>query len=712
MQHLSIKFLPASGNHEFMYNYGDIDVVVVSTKSIKPSHPHAITIYNEQLMMMADLYSGNLADEKSLMKCSGRSIKAKLIGKEIWVPGKYFLLVRNCTTEEVSRFDLTLDEHCEMRVTGCRECSKVSVEAVLCGELYIGSSLAWREFSKRPGVRQLRDWAVARAQQNVLNDMRSDEQGTNRMLSFNNNLLVTMHGDDSLILNVNLLARSVAKGRLVKQISCTELDDPTVGPNRYDKLNELFEKDSDAPWEDNSNKKFIIVFYNIGILAGASGKAIIKKLMTYWPREDKSFIFYGTRAEIDALLEQNPSMKEHFPVYNRLAVEPSTLEEIIMLFSRKLRYASLRLSPAATDKLCRLIIEAHKQGLANQWTVKAVNHYVNDNLKPAFCHNVIERMAVNSDSGSPDEVLPEDIDESFFSITQATTDQLLDGFNEIVGLEEIKRNIVTLSNRTRFYQERRQLGLHTSDEAAFHAVFMGNPGTGKTTVAKMLGKIYHSLGILSRGEVISVDRSQMVGEFIGQTEQNMKQILAEAQGNVLFVDEAYNLYKEDCGKDYGRIAVECLLDVLSRKNPDMLIVFAGYEQEMKRLLTMNPGLDGRFPYKFYFPDCTADQLMQIARLILAKDQYILTTAAVALLEKSIREAVSHKDRTFGNARWVGQYVRNGIIPAMADRLTSMVHAFTPEVYQTIEAADIKTAHERFNAGTLQLSQRSVVGFRA
>jgi hypothetical protein len=144
----------------------------------------------------------------------------------------------------------------------------------------------------------------------------------------------------------------------------------------------------------------------------------------------------------------------------------------------------------------------------------------------------------------------------------------------------------------------------------------------------------------------------------------------------------------------------------------MLIVFAGYEQEMKRLLTMNPGLDGRFPYKFYFPDCTADQLMQIARLILAKDQYILTTAAEALLEKSIREAVSHKDRTFGNARWVGQYVRNGIIPAMADRLTSMVHAFTPEVYQTIEAADIETAHERFNAGTLQLSQRSVVGFRA
>ena len=293
-----------------------------------------------------------------------------------------------------------------------------------------------------------------------------------------------------------------------------------------------------------------------------------------------------------------------------------------------------------------------------------------------------------------------------------TTEQLLDGFNEIVGLEEIKRNIITLSNRMRFYQQRRQLGLYTSDEAAFHAVFMGNPGTGKTTVAKMLGKTYHSLGILSRGEVICVDRSLMVGEFIGQTEQNMKQILAEARGNVLFVDEAYTLYKEDCNKDFGRIAVECLLDVLSRKNPDMLIIFAGYEQEMKRLLSMNQGLDGRFPYKFYFPDCTAEQLMQIAKLILAKDQYILTPEAEALLEKSIREAVSHKDRAFGNARWVGQYVRNGIIPAMADRLSSMVHAFTPEVYQTIEAADVKTAHDRYNAGTLQLSQRGIVGFRA
>ena len=713
MQHLSIQFLPASGNHEFMYNYGDIDVVVVSTKSVKPSHPHAIVIYNEQLMMMASVYCGNLAEEGSLMKCSGRSIHAKLKSKSIWMPGKYFLLVRNCKTEKVCRFDLTMDEHGEMQVTARKECSRMSVEAALCGELYLESWTSWSGLSIQPGVLQLRQWAIMRAQQNILNNMRSNGDDSSNKLLFNNNMLVEKVGNDPGGVTAKMLAGIIAAGYMRKTVNCEELDDVTENtPNRYDKLNALFENTSEVPWEDNSDKKTIYVFYNIGILATASGRIIVKKLLSRWPNESNCAIFYGTRAEIDAMLEQNPSMKEIFPAANRVAMEPPTLEELIELFCTELRYAKLSLSPAATDKLCRLVTEAYNQGITKHWDTKSVSHYVNDIVKPAYCRHLIERLVDDPDVNACEQVQPGDIDESFFSTTQVTTEQLLDGFNEIVGLEEIKRNIITLSNRMRFYQQRRQLGLYTSDEAAFHAVFMGNPGTGKTTVAKMLGKTYHSLGILSRGEVICVDRSLMVGEFIGQTEQNMKQILAEARGNVLFVDEAYTLYKEDCNKDFGRIAVECLLDVLSRKNPDMLIIFAGYEQEMKRLLSMNQGLDGRFPYKFYFPDCTAEQLMQIAKLILAKDQYILTPEAESLLEKSIREAVSHKDRTFGNARWVGQYVRNGIIPAMADRLSSMVHAFTPEVYQTIEAADVKTAHDRYNAGTLQLSQRGIVGFRA
>lgn len=218
--------------------------------------------------------------------------------------------------------------------------------------------------------------------------------------------------------------------------------------------------------------------------------------------------------------------------------------------------------------------------------------------------------------------------------------------------------------------------------------------------------------MLSKGEVICVDRSRIVGRFIGDTEDNVKNLLREAQGNVLFIDEAYSLYSSEGTNDYGRRAVESLLTSLSEKNPDMLVIFAGYKEEMDRLMTMNPGLVGRFPYKFHFRDYTADELMQIAQSLLARDEYMLTDEAEALLLQTIRDTVAQKNKNFGNARWIEQYVSNGIIPALADRLASTAHPFTREVYQRIEATDIQRAYEKFNPKTIELKPRRQVGFSA
>ena len=218
--------------------------------------------------------------------------------------------------------------------------------------------------------------------------------------------------------------------------------------------------------------------------------------------------------------------------------------------------------------------------------------------------------------------------------------------------------------------------------------------------------------MLSKGEVICVDRSRIVGRFIGDTEDNVKNLLREAQGNVLFIDEAYSLYSSEGTNDYGRRAVESLLTSLSEKNPDMLVIFAGYKEEMDRLMTMNPGLVGRFPYKFHFRDYTADELMQIAQSLLARDEYMLTDEAEALLLQTIRDTVAQKNKNFGNARWIEQYVSNGIIPALADRLASTAHPFTREVYQRIEATDIQRAYEKFNPKTIELKPCRQVGFSA
>ena len=149
----------------------------------------------------------------------------------------------------------------------------------------------------------------------------------------------------------------------------------------------------------------------------------------------------------------------------------------------------------------------------------------------------------------------------------------------------------------------------------------------------------------------------------------MKVILEEAKGNVLFIDEAYNLNTgSDDRKDFGFRVLDSLLTVLTQPNPDMLIIFAGYEKEMDDMLNSNPGLQGRFPYRYQFDDYSAEQLMEIALKIFERDEYILSDEALAVMRDDIALTLSMKRPNFANARWVEQFVNNGIIPAMADRI--------------------------------------------
>jgi SpoVK/Ycf46/Vps4 family AAA+-type ATPase len=224
-------------------------------------------------------------------------------------------------------------------------------------------------------------------------------------------------------------------------------------------------------------------------------------------------------------------------------------------------------------------------------------------------------------------------------------------------------------------------------------LFTGNPGTGKTTVAKMMGRIYHSLGLLSKGDVIFVDRGKIVGRYIGETESNMQRILQEAKGNILFIDEAYTLC--DCvsdRKDFGYRAIECLLTVMAQDDCDMIVIFAGYSKEIEMMMRSNQGLSGRFPYKFEFADYSADELMQIAELKLSQEDYELTGEARELLYNTIEETVRNKEWDFCNARWVGQYVNNGIIPAQSERLMKCTAPITRDDYRMIVAEDVNAAY--------------------
>ena len=224
-----------------------------------------------------------------------------------------------------------------------------------------------------------------------------------------------------------------------------------------------------------------------------------------------------------------------------------------------------------------------------------------------------------------------------------------------------------------------------------HMVFTGNPGTGKTTIAKYLGEIYHSIGVLSSGHVVVTDRSKLVGEFIGDAEKNTLNAINSASGGVLFIDEAYNLFVGGRGdkKDYGMRVIETLLTYLGSDDTDMIAILAGYTGEMNTMLEANPGMKSRFPYIFQFEDYTPEQLMQIGKKVLEEENYTMTKEAERKLAKYVIYEYDHKDEHFGNGRFITRLITTNIIPSLSQRLLERpVDQISIEEMTTIEACDV------------------------
>jgi SpoVK/Ycf46/Vps4 family AAA+-type ATPase len=224
--------------------------------------------------------------------------------------------------------------------------------------------------------------------------------------------------------------------------------------------------------------------------------------------------------------------------------------------------------------------------------------------------------------------------------------------DELIGLDPIKVKIREYSDYLRFVALRKEKGFDETDKINLHAVFKGNPGTGKTTVARLLGKIYKELGLLKKGHVHEVDRADLVAEYIGQTAPKTKEAIKKAKDGVLFIDEAYSLARKDeDNKDFGKEAIEVLLKELS-DSTDIAIVVAGYPEEMEGFLESNPGLKSRFVVQYDFPDYTPQELVQIADFAAKKRGVVLNEKAQATLHKFLVDKYRDRDKFFGNARLV------------------------------------------------------------
>lgn len=259
--------------------------------------------------------------------------------------------------------------------------------------------------------------------------------------------------------------------------------------------------------------------------------------------------------------------------------------------------------------------------------------------------------------------------------------------NELIGLSSVKEDVMRLTNFVRIQQERIQRGMKAAS-VSYHCVFTGNPGTGKTTVARIVARIYKDLGILKKGQLIETDRSGLVAEYVGQTAVKTNKIVDSALDGILFIDEAYSLV-QGSKQDYGNEAVATLLKRMEDNRDRLVVILAGYENEMKQFIDSNPGLQSRFNRYIHFSDYSANELMQIFKKNVEKLEYKLTQSAEAKLQYYLSQAVANKDQNFGNARFVRNLFEK-TLENQATRLAS-VTKLTTETLSEITEKDIPMA---------------------
>jgi probable Rubsico expression protein CbbX len=287
----------------------------------------------------------------------------------------------------------------------------------------------------------------------------------------------------------------------------------------------------------------------------------------------------------------------------------------------------------------------------------------------------------------PGAELPDELVDLSKELTEVGIEEVLTELdNELVGLVPVKTRIREIAALLLVQRVRRKFGL-SSESPTLHMSFTGNPGTGKTTVALRMAQILHRLGFVRKGHLISVTRDDLVGQYIGHTAPKTKEILKRAMGGVLFIDEAYYLYRAENERDYGQESIEILLQVMENQREDLVVILAGYADRMEKFFVSNPGFRSRIAHHIDFPDYGEDELLAVGELILSKQNYKLSKEGREALTQYIfaRKQQPH----FSNAR----SIRNALDRARLRQANRIVRSaanvkITTEDLMTIDAADL------------------------
>lgn len=449
----------------------------------------------------------------------------------------------------------------------------------------------------------------------------------------------------------------------------------------YD-FNEGYESSMNEVCKDNT----VICIGNaerLGMRGHTNNKTGIEELCNQMTKITNSIVFLcGKHNQVLELVKGHEKAREWFQyIFHFEDLTPDALFQSMVDYVNTRNYL---LDPSTEPALKDYISHAYK--------LRGSNFKNTAFLRGVFDREIVPRISerVMKQNLPPEKmdlctIMPEDLP----PIIQTDTDVAIQKLESLIGLDDVKKQILDHTALVKLNSIRAAKGLHNR-MPPMHMVFTGNPGTGKTTIAKYIGEIYHSIGVLSSGHVVVTDRSKLVGEFIGDAEKNTTDAINSASGGVLFIDEAYNLFTEkDNKRDYGMRVIETLLTYLGSDDTNMIVILAGYTGEMNRMLEANPGMKSRFPYIFQFEDYTPEQLMQIGKKVLEDEHFTMTKEAERKLAKYVIYEYDHKDEHFGNGRFITRLIKSHVIPSLSRRLlTKPIDKISIKEMTTIEECDI------------------------
>lgn len=625
--------------------------------------------------------------------------RTRLNSPFIWTDGSYFMVVSH-NQEPFMRIDFDWKDGVASGFVW-EEVDGLSPYYML--EKHLRKDSSWQRWQKVPGAAGIRRELATRYVQNAFNLMRMGHGLPECWDGGQHCALVVREG----VYNREELytfSQLVNPSLTFEEKNCSALlerrNNETVSIGGI--------KDMLEEWNES-----ILCLHHLSALTQAGGNVLLRgieeRMLTL---KQGILMLVGSTEEIQQVREASAVIGKRIPQESIYRMGEYSLAEQVHWVQRVLMKKHFTLTPEAGKALVNGL-EKRKS-----WRKEALSEWMEKELFPRFTQRVV--LTKRKDEGEMKRMLSTlEAGDIHFPCLEPERDEFAAGMeelNKMVGLGDLKGRLTALFNRSRFECQRRAWGLPVKEKGGAHMIFTGNPGTGKTTVARMVGRIGRSLGLLSKGGVIVTERSKLVGRYIGDTENNVQALLEQAKGNVLFIDEAYNLCDGDTSnrKDFGHRVIESLLTVLSQKNPDLIVILAGYEKEMMQMLESNPGMKGRFPHHFKFEDYGADELIQIARNWLKASEYVLTPEAEQRLKETIEEAVDRKDAYFHNARWVEQYIQEGILTAMSDRLMSQSMWMAEKgLFQTIEVEDVEKGYRLMQPETcIQPAVRRRIGFVA